>query len=321
MKRILGCLLLAIMLLPGMAMGAQEKPGAPEAITPGFSYHTLGTEADGLVRLQYNQVQVAGGLFILEDGYLSVAYEQEEDVLSPHPAGKPLTCLNSDLSVRWALTDQRLTGAWYTDLLELPGALVLGWERSRPPEGTVPSIVLIEKGTGVIRWQYEGPPTENGSMVWIGQCRADADGNILVGSNGDLRGNKSGSGTLSLLDAADGSVLWAVEYGTEYGMISISDICPLGGGWLLYGRREEDQIILYADARGVAQGYFTFRPWAEGYDSTWLRLMPVSQDAVYLGGWEMEGAVGPVEKPYHNRTLYLMRITEETFRNVPREGE
>ena len=43
--------------------------------------------------------------------------------------------------------------------------------------------------------------------------------------------------------------------------------------------------------------------------------MPVSEDAAYLGGWEMEGAVGAVEAPYHNRTLYLMRITEETFRN------
>lgn len=316
MKQIIGWLLWVVLLLPGAAMGTQEKPGAPEVIAPGFAYHTIGTEAGGLVRLKDNRTQAAGGLFLLEDGYLSIAYEQEEDVIAPYPAGKPLTCLNSDLSVRWALTDERLTGAWYTDLLELPDALVLGPERSTPQTGQAVSFLLIEKDTGAIRWQFEGPGAENGSMVWAGQCRADAEGNILVGSNGDLRGGKGGAGTLSLLDAADGSLLWTAEYLTEYGMTIVSDICPLGGGWLVYGAREKDRIVLYVDSRGVAQGYFTFpQPWNEGYDSTWLSLMPVSEDAVYLGGWEAEGAVGAVEVPYHNRTLYLMRITEETFGN------
>ncbi len=315
MKRILGWLLFMALLLPGMALGVQETPGAPEVITPGFSYYTLGTEAGRFVRLQENRAEVAGGLFLLEDGYLSTAYERDGDVISPHPAGKPLVCLNSDLSTRWTLEDERLTGAWYMDLIELPDALVLGWERSLPDVGQVSSILVVEKDTGVIRWQAEGQPMAGNELVWIGECRADASGNLLVGSNGDLRGTKAGSGTLSLLDSKDGSLLWSKEYQTDYGMISISDLCPLGDGWIISGMREKDRILLYADSQGEAQAYFTLRPWDEGYDSTYLRLMPVSKEVVYLGGWELEGKVGLVEDPNYNRTLYMMRMTEETFLN------
>lgn len=313
MKRIIGWLLLMIVLVPSGAMGAQEKLEAPEVIVPGFSYHTIGTEAGALVSLRYNQTKVAGELFVLEDGYLSIGYEREDDVISPYPAGKPLTCLNSDLSVRWVLEDERLTNAWYTDLVELPDALLLGWERSPVQLGAVFSLLMIEKDTGAIRWQSEGSKAEDEELVWIGQCRADANGHILVGSNGDLRGSKGGSATLSLLDAADGSIQWSTEYRTAYGATYILDICPLGEGWLLYAMRDEDPIILYVDSQGVAQGYFTFQPWTVGYDTTFLRLMPASEDAVYLAGWEQEGRVGYVEIPYRNRTLYMMRITEETF--------
>lgn len=314
MKRILAWMLFTAMLLPGMAVGAQNESGAPEVAAPAFVSYNFETEVGGLLSLKFNITQEAGGLFVLEDGYLSVGYEQEDDVISPFPAGKPLTCLNGDLSVRWVLEDERLAGAWYTDLLELPDALLLGSERSPADVGQIYSLMMVEKDTGAVRWQIEGKKRMGDGLLYIGPCRADENGNILVGSNGDLRGNQDGAGTLSLLNAADGSVLWTKEYQTEYGMIMISDICPLGDGWLISGRlgeRGEDAVILYAGPQWVTQGYFILRSEAESYHYVPRRLIPASEDVVYLGGWEWElnAEAGKEENP----TLYMMRITQDAF--------
>lgn len=301
------------LLLPCVAIGV-EMEDSLEVIAPGFSYYTLGTEAGGVVRLQSDRVQVAGGLFILENGYLSVGYEpQDEYTIAIFPAGAALTCLNSDLSVRWALDDQRLAGAWYTDLIELEDALLLGSERSSPEraasgQGPAPSLMLLEKDTGEIRWQVEG----NSNAAWISDFMADVDGNILTASNGSLQGNAGGASALTLLDAGDGTVIWSVEYSKEYGMSTIRDICALKDGLLLYG----DHTVLYTDRQGTVRGWFAFQAWQSVGDYTSLWLVPVSEGVVYLGGWEMEEAQDPTaDVPYNNRTLLMMRITEETFLN------
>lgn len=321
MKRILGVLLLCVLLLPGMALAAEEKPKALEVYAPGFDYYSFGTEAAQLVRFQTDGVQTVGELFILEDGYLSGAYELDVDVYAPFPAGKSLTCLNSDLSVRWTLADERLTGAWYMDLLELDDALVMGSERSEPEHGQAPSVMLVEKETGEIRWQMEGDRSvhwEDRELVWISDIAADVDGNILVGSNGDLHGkdNVNGIGTLSLLDAKDGSVKWSVSYLEDYGVQSIRDICLMGGGLLLYGSRAEDKMLLYTDRQGTVRSWFAIRPMEDGSSYTSLWLCPVSEDTVYLCGWEVEQDPNPrADLPYHARTLYMMRLDAATFQN------
>lgn len=170
----------------------------------------------------------------------------------------------------------------------------------------MPSLMLLEKDTGEIRWQVEG----NSSAVWISDFMADADGNILTASNGSLHGSVGGKGTLTLLDAGDGTVIWSVEYGKEYGLSTIRDICALKDGLLLYG----DHTVLYTDRHGTVRGWFTFQAWQSGGDFTSLWLVPVSEGTVYLGGWELEAEQDPTaDVPYTNRTLLMMRIAEETF--------
>lgn len=311
--RMLVLLSIVALLVPCAAIGA-EMEDSLEVTAPDFSYYTLGTEAGGLVRLRFDRVQVAGGLFILENGYLSVGYEREDAyTISIFPVGAVLTCLNSDLSVRWVLDDQRLAGAWYTDLIELEDALLLGSDRSSPEraalgQAQVPSLMLLEKDTGEIRWQMEGSSSE----VWISDFMADADGKILTASNGSLQDNVGGVGTLTLLDAGDGSEIWSAEYSKKYGMSTIRDICVLKDGLLLYG----DHTVLYTDRHGAVRGWFTFQAWQSGGDFASLWLVPASEGVVYLGGWELEAALDPTaESPYSNRTLLMMRITEGTFQN------
>lgn len=314
-------LLLALMLaLPGMAMGT-------EAQAPAFAYYEFDQEAGSLLTLQDDRAQKAGGLFILDQAYLSLAYHPEDAYDAPLADGDALTCLNADLSVRWELSDERLIGAQYVDLVELPDALLLGEQRKLAgAEGKwAPSLMLLDKYTGEIRWQLE-----EGLGGAITDFQTDENGAIYVTSHNGLiaypeNPEEAVGGCLSQI-TEDGRILWTQDYLESHQVLQLTDVCPMGDdGLVLYGMRSyEDKIVLYTDRQGLVRGWFTFQPRTgeDEYLYTSLRLVTADDGAVYLAGQEMKA--NPLQlngaPAFEMRSLDLMRLSAEAFQGGETAG-
>lgn len=256
-RRVMGLLLAVLLLAVATAGLAREAAEAREVASPGFNYYSLGTEDAAQVVLRYGGVRVGGGLFLLEDGYLSLAYEQDDDTIAPLEAGARLTYLNSDLSVRWVLEDERLEGALYTELRELDGTLLLGNERKLPGEAQewVSSLMLVDRATGHIRWQLENVLGER-----LNDCWGDEAGLVYAVTSDIQPEEETSGGHLFVLDE-EGGLVWEVSYLAHYGVEGLWGVCPLGGdSLLLYGTRAQGEIVLYTDRQGNVLGWFASSP-------------------------------------------------------------
>ena len=322
MKKITILALLAALALclSGTALGTETAAQLPQVPAPEIAAFPLGAEIGQMVRLpRPGRVQAMNGLFTLEGGYVSAGFESHDEyTIGPFPVGGTLTCLNRDLSVRWELTDSRLDGAWYTDLVELESALLFGSERSAPEGDTVsqrPSMLLLDKATGEILWQMEelGQAEEIGRFVWITDFAVAEGGDIFIASRSSLPEGGDAMSSLTRLSGKDGAVLWSIDCSQAYGMHQILSVCTFDGGLLLYG----DDRVVYTDMQGAGQGFFTVDlwPWQSDEDGyTLLGFRRISDSIVYLGGWETEWLIGEItDVPYRWVTLLMMRITPDTF--------
>ena len=307
------------LLFCGNAFGTEAAP-LRQVPTPEMSAFPLGAEIGQMVRTpRPGRVQAMNGLFVLEDGFVSGGFDpHDEYTIGPFATGGTMTCLNSDLSVRWTLTDSRLDGAWYTDLVELEDALLFGSERSAP-EGDAasqrPSMLLLDKATGEILWQMEelGQIEELGRAVWITDFAVTDSGDIfIVCRSSSAQDGKAMSSSLTRIDGKDGAVLWTIDCPEAYGIDEIWSVCTFDDGLLLYG---SDRVV-YTDAQGVGRAFFPvdFSPWESPDGYTLLGFRAASDGVVYLGGWEAEALIGEItDVPYRWVTLFMMRITPEAF--------
>ncbi len=151
-------------------------------------------------------------------------------------------CHNPDGSLRWVFT-----GA--TDWIDAAPTIA--------PDGTVyvgswdNFLYALELETGALKWQFE-----TGNMV-LGSAAVGPDGRVYFGSD---------DGMFYCL-APDGSLVWAVEPGTQYSPIHSSPVLSHAGDTVYFGN-EDGEFYALDTATGSRRWVFNVNPLSTRYAIT-----------------------------------------------------